>query len=220
MDGAALRATAALRWRIAAVLEHARSAGSAPDADAARALPADIDAALGALKALAGAAPADALRGIEAARNALVKEAIQLTETIAGARGTVPPAQAPAAAKAPSARVLSNERDEAAPRRPLALWVVFGIALALAGAYHGRKLLSPPPTPRASFANAPANTIGQARGGGKVMSVLPGHSVDPTELERFRSNEQAKGNVVKEVGPGTWIVLPAGGEPRAPGGSP
>src|SRR6266496_6683133 len=53
VDGAALRATAALRWRIAAVLEHARSAGSAPDADAARALPAEIDAALGALKALA-----------------------------------------------------------------------------------------------------------------------------------------------------------------------
>ena len=221
VDGAALRATAALRWRIAAVLEHARSAGSAPDADAARALPAEIDAALGALKALAGAAPADALRGIEAARNALVREAIQLTETIASAGATAVLPEAPASAKAPAARVLSNEREDTAPRRHVALWVALGVALSIAGAYHARKLLRPRLVPRASIANAPANTVGMAHREGKVLSAVPGKSVDPLELERFKAAEQAKGNVVKEVSPGTWLVMPAAQPaPSAPGGSP
>jgi hypothetical protein len=40
------------------------------------------------------------------------------------------------------------------------------------------------------------------------FTALRGKAIDGAELERFKAAEKAKGNVVKEVAPGTYRVLP------------
>ena len=39
----------------------------------------------------------------------------------------------------------------------------------------------------------------------------PGKPIDPAEVERFKAQEQAKGNRVIEAAQGVWIVIPGGG---------
>jgi hypothetical protein len=217
LDAAPLRMAACLRWRIAAVMESARATGSPPDAEIASALPIEVDAVLAALKALAEAAGAELQPGIEAARNALVREAIGFTDAIAVA--LVPAEGQPAATlveRRPAARVITNESTEATPqqRRPAALWIALAVVLVIALGYHANRLYHRPPPPRASFPGAPANTAGMARGETKFFTVLPGKAVDPAELERFRSAERARGNVVEEVGPGHYVSRPATAQAR------
>jgi hypothetical protein len=222
LDAAPLRAAACLRWRMAAVLERARATGSPPAPEITGALPVEADAALSALKALAQAAGAELQPGIEAARNALVKEAIGFTDAIAAA---LAPAEARAATATPAAepslaRVITNERagEPVRQRRPVALLVVLCVALVVALAYHAHRLHHRSGPPRASFAGAPANTAGMARGGTKFFSVLPGKTIDPVELQRLRAAERSKGNLVKEVAPGTYRIVPEATQVR--GGTP
>jgi hypothetical protein len=218
LDAAPLRAAACLRWRMAAVLERARATGSPPAPEITGALPVEADAALSALKALAQAAGAELQPGIEAARNALVKEAIGFTDAIAAA--LAPAEERRAAAGRPAersvARVITNERagETEARRRPVALFVALAVVVAIAAGYHANRLYRRPGPPRAHFAGAPANTIGSDQGGLKVFSVLPGRKIDSGELEQLRAAERAKGNVVKEIGPGTYVIKPEAAQTR------
>ena len=93
-----IRAAAALRFRVSTVLQHARAAGGALDEDAAGELTAQVDGALAALKATSAGLPAEVQRAIGLSRNALVAEAIVLTEAMARLTAPGEPAGAPAAA--------------------------------------------------------------------------------------------------------------------------
>jgi len=220
LDAAPLRTAACLRWRIAAVLESAQVTGSPPDPEIASALPVEVDAVLAALKALAEAAGAEFQPGIEAARNALVKEAIALTEAMAQAIA-VPTVAAPAPQRQ-GARLLTMDEVESSAdaaresARRRWLWVGLVVSLLAAMVFHGWRYLSPhagmaPPT----LPGAPPRTIGAVdpRDGSKILMAAPGE-VPPSQadLERFKAQEEARGRVVKELAPGVLVAMPRGSE--------
>ncbi len=221
VDPAAIGEAAALRFRVGVVLQHARAAGGIPDAGAASELPARLDDALMALKRLGEGAPPELQRALGATRNALVAEAIQLTEALARAAEPTrelapvapfpsPPVAAPAAGPA---RLISNEnaaeaaRAEAPRRRP---FIALAVVLALGLGYHGWRLATQPqPTPPATLAGAPARTYAvNGPDATKIVSALAGEKTDPAEVERWRSTEALKGHAVRELAPGVWIVEP------------
>jgi hypothetical protein len=59
-----------------------------------------------------------------------------------------------------------------------------------------------------------------ARGPEQTLFVTaPQGGFSPGEVEKFRASEEAKGNAVKEVAPGTLLVIPGGVPGRAVKGS-
>jgi predicted transcriptional regulator of viral defense system len=74
------------------------------------------------------------------------------------------------------------------------------------------------PLPPRTFDGAPANTMSIENGSARVLKALPGKRVDPAELTRFIAQEERKGQVVREIAPGQWMIepAPAGGKGNAP----
>ena|SRR6266568_215696 len=220
-DPALLRAAAALRLRLELALATVPAAGAPFDGPAAQVLLGEVDAVLAQVKAAFDAAEPALAASLKPIRLALVDGGVAFA---AGINQLVPLGAgepAPAPPREPAARLLTNERDEeAGPRRATGLWVALGVAAAIAASYHGwaraTRNVAPPPT----FVGAPVNTLGVERGGMRVLSTLPGKALNLAELERFKTAEQAKGNIVKQTGPGTWLVVPATTAARSPGGSP
>ncbi|HET9599837.1 MAG TPA: hypothetical protein VFP65_29955 [Anaeromyxobacteraceae bacterium] len=217
VDPLPLRSAVALRWRATAILARAHSSG-AVDAPAAQALPAEIDVALAALKAAGDAAPSDLAADLASSRNALVSVAVALTDSLAAScEVEEAPAAAPVQRARPTTRILSTRSGEErrwAWRKAAVFGTLLVVAAGVAVSYHLRTTNA---VARArtlhQLPGAPAHTLGAVRGTGKVLSVLPGKTVDPADIERFRAAEEAQGNVVEQVGPGTWVVRPkpAGG---------
>lgn len=225
-------ATAAQRLRLAlAVGRLPASPADAPlavDVAAGQRLLSEADELIARLKELSAGPAPELAASSEAVRRALVDLGLALSGGLsqllpAGEAAPQAPA-APAEAKPPAARVLTVEQEEPRSkpeRRQRALWVAFAVIALAAAGYHGWHQLNrraPPP----GLPGLPANTYGVERGGGKMVSALPGKQVDPAELQRFKAFEQARGNVVREVGPGSWLVEPAApaAAAQAPGGNP
>jgi hypothetical protein len=55
---------------------------------------------------------------------------------------------------------------------------------------------------------APSGTVGAVTPQGKVVVAPAGTRLDPKEVENFKNLERAKGNEVREISPGTFIVSP------------
>jgi hypothetical protein len=223
-DPLPLRHLAALRFRTASALASAPAPGSPVDVAAGGALLREIDGVLAGLKGLAEALPA---RGgeFDSIRRMLVKEAVDLSEVLhrlqpAAAAVPVPEVRT---ARSASTRLLSVDAGEAREerRRRWPMWVAFAAVLAAAAAFHVQRYVAargapPPPT----LAGAPAGTIGTDHGDSKVLAALPGQTLDPAEVERFRALEEAKGNRVEEVSPGVFVVRAGPRKAPAPGGRP
>lgn len=212
-DPAPVRAAAVMRLRVAAALAAAPQAGVAVDGAALQGILGEIDGLLAEVKVLLREAPEDGRLGLEAIRNALVREAIEFSEAAGGraapAGGTATPAPAPGG-RAPATRPVPPDRA-APPRRPTALLLLLGLVAAPVLGYHGWHLsLRPAPEPPPTFEGAPAGTLGTGRGARRVLTTLPGRAVDAAELERFRRLEASRGNVLRAVSPGTWVIEPAG----------
>jgi hypothetical protein len=47
------------------------------------------------------------------------------------------------------------------------------------------------------------------QGATKILRAYAGARVDPGQLERFRAQEQARGNLVRELAAGIWVIEPA-----------
>jgi hypothetical protein len=62
--------------------------------------------------------------------------------------------------------------------------------------------------------------VGTVTPKGKVVVTPSGTAVDPQELERFKNLERAKGNQIREVAPGTFVVTPAGSQKQGEGAKP
>lgn len=209
-DAAPVRAAAVMRLRVAAALVSAPAPGAAVDRGALHELLGEIDGLLARVKVLLGAAPHDARLGLEAVRNALVREAIAFSEAAAVAEQGAAVAPAPAAGpRRGTARLVVAEAPPPR-RRPTVLLALLAVAAAAALGYHGLRLVDrPAPAPPPTFPGAPEGTIGAGRGAGRVLMTIPGSRIDPAELERFRRLEASKGNVLRSVAPGTWLIEPA-----------
>jgi hypothetical protein len=220
-DRALLRATAGLRLRldVAVALVPTR-----PDLHATvfPALLAEVDALLVRVKAAASEAPSDAAEALEAVRLALVDGGV----TLAGAMARALPA-APAVAAVPTSsparsapRVLSNvtaAEAAAASRGGKGVWVALVLAVVVAAGYHGWQFATrKPPAALPALAGAPAHTFVIRQGASVVLNLEPGATVDAGELERFAMQERAKGNEVRAIGNGMWIVAPAAWEGTKP----
>jgi hypothetical protein len=229
-----VRRAAALRWQVAAALACAPPpgpGGELPPVDqaAVRAILSGIDAVLGDLKRMSEGATPEILRAIENVRHLLVKEAIDLTETVQRLvpEGTAETAIAdgvPAArARVPGTRLLYNVRGrntEVGSPKPWGLIVLLGLLAAAAAGFHGYRYVNRPRPQAPTLSGAPSGTSALVMPGAKMVAAPPGQRPDPQEVERFKTQEQAKGNDVKEVLPGTFVVVPAGRSAGGPTPSP
>ncbi len=217
VDPSALCRAAGLRFQLSLALASAPEGERTVDAAAVRAILAGIDAVLAELKRLeAGVQPA-ARGAIGDIRRALVKEAIDFTETVHRVSSSEAPAAAPPRTRAaPVARILSNKAvghpDVAAARAPrqAGKWIALAVVLLLGGAYHGwryakrPKLLAVPGAPPGMIA-AP-----EGPGGARLLISESGAPPNPEKLAQFKQQEELKGRLVQEAGPGMILVLPPG----------
>ncbi|ACG71965.1 conserved hypothetical protein [Anaeromyxobacter sp. K] len=224
LDPGPIRSAAVMRLRVASARASAPAGGTEVDGAAVQAVLADIDATLAGVNGLVAGAPPDLLPGVEAVRNALVREAIDfsdLAQRIASA-GAVAATAARAPARPVQARVLAVSA-EPRPRRSWGLWALLVLALAAAGGYHGwyrwhvrQKVVSRLGT----LPGAPQGMVllPGARNGAQILIPLGGVTVDPAEAERFKAAQRAHGNEVRDIGGGGLEVRRAdeGAKERAP----
>jgi hypothetical protein len=105
--------------------------------------------------------------------------------------------------------VRTTDKFDEGPRQvPWGLVVVLVLAVIGAAAYHGYRFVNRPKPGASQVSGAPSGTVGTVTPQGKVIVVPPGTRVDPKELETFKNLEKAKGNEVREVSPGTFVVVP------------
>jgi hypothetical protein len=218
VDAALIRHAAVLRFRVAAALATRPPPGAAVDGDAVAELLSEIDGVLDAVKGLLADAPPETRGSLEAIRNALVKEAVDFSEACHElGSGRAPPTLVLGreSGRITGSRLLSvhagaevEDRPETRRRRVVSL-VLLAIALALGVAYHGWNYLNAPASlPPATYEGAPAGTMALQNGPQYFLVALPGENVNPAELERYRQHEAKRGNRVREIIPGTWIIEP------------
>ncbi|HET8724272.1 MAG TPA: hypothetical protein VFM53_08685 [Anaeromyxobacteraceae bacterium] len=222
-DAAPVRRAVGLRWQVASALDSLPPTGSPVDQHAVQAILLGIDEVLAALKEQGDDAGPESLRAVESVRHALVKEAIDLTEALQGIAGAEVVEEITTSRKArrgetaPVTRMVTPPRPVAEERRsaPWGLVAVLVLAVAGAAAYHGWRYVNRPGPAASPIAGAPAGSLGSVAPRGKVVVLPPGTAADPREIERFKELERAKGNDVREIAPGKFIVSPreAGGKP-------
>jgi len=225
-DPAPLRRLAALRYRVAFALSTAPAPGSPVDAGGGNLLLTEIDEALPALKDVAERLPARASE-IDAIRNALVKEAVDLSEMLHRIQPGAPIAPVPAAAPDPRRttgrmRVDVTQAPPPAARKRTGMWVTFAVVVALGAAFHTRQYwLRRAGGEQAGFPGAPAGLVGAQPSGETLSVLLPGEKApSKAELERFRNEQAAKGNEVAELPSGGLLVLPGRAGTAAPAPTP
>jgi len=215
IDAALLREAAALRLRLALALASAPSTPDGADQAAAQQLLGDVDAVLARIKAAMEAEGGAAAPALEPIRNAIVGGGVDLAVALSRLvpEGSPEREALEKAEKKLATRVLKNESVAEAPRLSAAskgLWFAFAVAFLIAAGYHGwRYVTKPVPQTPPTLPGAPQNTTTVTRGPVRMLTVMAGKKVDPAELERFRTAEQAKGNELHELSPGTWAIEPA-----------
>lgn len=208
-DPCLLRAGAALRLRLELAL-------AAParrlEPGAAQRVLADVDEMLARFKGLGEASSAETVAALDPMRLAVVDAGVKL----AGALSRLVPEralveQAPRPADRPGTRLLSNEvaqAGEAAPRSRKLLWIAFAFIVAATLSYHAWRLAAPTPLAAPTLPGAPANTYVVQQGATRILKAYAGTTVPAAELEGFKSQEHAKGNVVRDLGSGAWAIEP------------
>jgi hypothetical protein len=222
VDAGPIRRAAVMRVRVAAALASAPAGGGDVDPAAVGALLAEIDALLSDVGALAAGAAPEVQPSLEAIRNALVKEAIDLSEVAqrlapAGEASAQQQARTP---RAPQARVLSMSaaEDEAKPARRPWMWVALAVSLTIAGAFHGWNWYQRRAALAARPAGVPAGLteVPLPPGAPRVLRpVSADEQPDPAELEKLKALEEAKGNAVQEID-GTVLIVPGAVPARPP----
>jgi hypothetical protein len=215
VETAPIRKATAVRLRVAEALASMPPAGSPVDTAALSAILGQIDGLLAEVAPLLQGAPEELLPALEAVRNALVSEAIDFSEAAQRLAkiDEVPTAPRPISAKAATARVISIETEtEQRPGRRRA-WVPYAflaVAVALAVAYHvWRQVSMSNVHPQLALPGAPSNTISSVQSlDGPSIIVSKTGRFDPAELQRFRAEQDLKGNKVEEVSPGVLKVTP------------
>jgi hypothetical protein len=220
-DPVPVRRAVGLRWQVAAALDTLPAPGAQVDRTAIQDVLGGIDEVLGLLKAASDDASPEALRALEMVRHGLVKEAIDLTEALQ----QVLPAEvveeittsrkAKRAEPTPVTRMVypAAAREGERTGLPWGLIVVLILAVAGAAAYHGHRYANRPRSAAPTVSGAPSGTMGTVVPQGKIVVAPAGTKLDPKEVENFKNLERAKGNEVREVMPGTFVVSPPGAKP-------
>ncbi len=225
-DPAPVRRAVGLRWQVAAAIDTLPPLGAKVDQGAVQAILVGIDEVLAALKEQSDDAGPEALRAIEGVRHVLVKEAIDLTEALQQVAPAEVVEEITTSRKARRSGVAAVTRmvqssptlDEGRPQVPWGLVVVLVLAVIGAAAYHGYRYVNRSSPAGSQITGAPAGTVGTVTPQGKVVVVPPGTKVDPKAMESFRNLEKAKGNEVREIAPGTFVVTPESARPgQGPG---
>lgn len=225
VDAGLIRHAAVLRLRAAAALATRPPPGTPIDSAAVAELLSEIDGVLHRVKALLDGATPEVRPQLEAIRNALVKEAVDFSEAcheigtaeLPLAPGPGPgPGPARITGRAAAARVLSSrvgvdsEDHPEERRRRTAPVVILLVVLLLGGGYHAWNLYTAPPKlPPPTYEGAPAGTMAVQNGRSYFLVTLPGKVVNPAELESYKQREARRGNQVREVTRGAWIIEPA-----------
>ena len=226
-DPVPVRRAVGLRWQVAAALDTLPSQGAKVDQASVQAILGGIDDVLADLKILSDDASPEALRALETIRHALVKEAIDLTEAL---QQVAPPemveeittSRQARKAAAPVTRMLytaDKGPDRGPSQIPWGLVIVLVVVVAAAAAYHGYQFVNRPKQAASTIAGAPSGTVGSVTPQAKVLVTPAGVKLDPKEVENFKNLEKAKGNDVREISPGTFIVSPESARPKAAAGS-
>jgi len=226
-DPVPVRRAVGLRWQVAAALDTLPSQGAQVDQAAVQAILGGIDEVLADLKTLSDDASPEALRALETIRHALVKEAIDLTEAL---QQVAPPEMVEGITTSRKARrtdaaaatrmVYTTKGEDSGPGQvPWGLVVVLVVVVAAAAAYHGYRYVNRPKQAASQISGAPSGTVGTVTPQAKVIVAPAGMKLDPKEVENFKNLEKAKGNEVREVLPGTFIVSPEGARPGNPPGA-
>jgi hypothetical protein len=211
VDPVLLRAAAALRLRLDLALTSLPAAAGAVNQPAANQLLVDVDGLLGQMKTLAASAPAGAAPVLEPIRLSLVDAGVELTGALSGLVPETQPPVPSAPAKAPAARILSNERsNEDTPlHRRIALWVALVLALAGATAFHANRYLHPAkPSGPGHFPGSPEGSVAAPGAGQRTFVMSPAGRFEPSEVEKFKVEQELKGNTVRQLAPGTLVVVP------------
>jgi hypothetical protein len=227
-DAAPVRRAVGLRWQVAAAIATQPPAGTAVDQGAVQGILSGIDDVLAELKILSDDAAPEALRSLEAIRHDLVREAIDLTEAL---QAVAPPEVVEEITTSrkmrrrdvvPVTRMVVPPREIVEPERHVPWLLVVLLVLAVGGgaAYHGYRHVNRAKAVPQAVAGAPAGTVGAVTPRGKVVITPGGVTLDPREVENFKNLERAKGNEVKQLGPQTFIVVPAEPAPQAPAPQP
>jgi hypothetical protein len=221
IDGGPIRRAAAMRLRVGVAFATAPPRGASSDPAAVAALLAEIDDLLSEVNALAVDAPPELAPALSACRNALVKEAIDFSETAQRYVAVDAPfaQEAPVARPRvmPSVRVLSDSRvsrdERKGGRRSRNMVIALAISAALVAAYQVWNRISEnaPSSPLPALAGVPANAIGleAADGSSRIVRVKPGEQLDPGVLRKFMEDERLKGREVVEASPGLYVSRPA-----------
>ena len=226
-DPAPVRRAVGLRWQVAAAVDTLPSPGAQVDPAAVQAILVGIDEVLAALKEQSDDAGPEALRAIETVRHALVKEAIDLTEAlqqVAPAEVVEEITTSRKARRSQAAAVTrmvrtTKESDGGAREVPWGLVLVLVLAVIGAAAYHGYRFVNRSRPAASPVSGAPSGTVGAVTPQGKVVVAPAGSRLDPKEVENFKALERAKGNEVREISPGTFIVSPERARPPPSAGS-
>jgi hypothetical protein len=219
VDAGLIRRAAVLRLRVAVALATRPPKGTVSDVEAVAELLSEIDGLLASVKGLLAGASPEVKVSLEAIRNALVKEAVDFSEAcheVGTAELPLAQAAARGAGRAAGAKVLSvhagvdqEDRPEEQRRRVMPA-VLLLVVLAVGGGYHAWNYSTAPTRqPPATFEGAPAGTMAVQNGKAYLLVELPGQKVNAAALEAYRQREAKRGNQVREIGPGTWIIEPA-----------
>ena len=224
-DGTALRRAAAMRVRVGFALATPPPRGSIAEPTAVATLLGEIDEILSEVNVLADSAPAERAVALGAARNALVREAIDFSEVaqryVARDADAIPSPPRRTEKAGPAPRVLSvrSEPEPAPATRRRALLVAVAVAALVAAAFHGYQYLQRHEAQEAALTPllvpAPAGFRGlDAGAGGPIVLQPTGEPVDRADVERFKADEKAKGNEVTELPSGALLVQPGAAQPR------
>ncbi|MFY0522325.1 hypothetical protein ACN28I_03605 [Archangium gephyra] len=229
-----LRNAVAVRWRLAAAQDLLLTAGGRVDQVALEALLAEVDRTLEALRAATPASP-DMGLAIDRTWETLTQEAVDFASNVkAAASGqpiaAPPPAPAHGAPKKPAATgKVTFQPDEAeqkkkAPQGPnKSLFIGLGVAVALAGAYHGVNLnQAPPPLPPAyTHPGAPPDTVilSNASDGSLLMRSTRMGPLTPQQ-QAWIKQQEARGMQMKPQGSGSYLLVPAAKAPATAGTTP
>jgi hypothetical protein len=228
-DPAPMRRAVGLRWQVAAAIDTLPPPGTRLDQAAIQSILLGIDEVLAGLKEQADDAGPEALRALETVRHALVREAIDLTEALqqvapAEVVDEITTSRKARRSQAAVTRMVhaTKSADEGPRQVPWALVVVLVAVVIGAAAYHGHRYVNRPKPPPSPVSGAPAGTVGVVSPQGKVVVAPAGTRLDPKEVENFKNLERAKGNEVREIVPGTFVVTPESARqetPPGPGGT-
>jgi len=216
-DPAAVGRAVGLRWQVAAAIDSLPPLGAQIDQQAVQRILVGIDEVLAELKVQSDDAGPDSLRALEGVRHALVKEAIDLTEALQQVAPAEVVEEITTSRKARRSdavavtRMVRTTREIERPRSqvPWGLVVVLVLAVIGAAAYHGYRYVNRSNATVAPIAGAPSGTVGTVTPQGKTVVTPAGTRLDEKEVENFKNLEHAKGNEVREIAPGTFVVTPS-----------